>query len=325
MRKQTLRTIFKLWVGSAGLLALMGLAPLHAQTPQAAPATTVFIIVMENHNWSQIKDNPSAPYINGLLTQAAYADAYTNPAGLHPSEPNYLWLEAGTNFDVRDDASPAANHQASTAHLTTLLDAAGISWKAYQEAIPGDTCPLEGSGLYAPKHNPMLFFDDVTGGNDPNSPYCIAHMRPYTELAADLASGDVARYNFITPNLCNDMHDSLGCPTIDSVYNGDQWLAQAVPPILASSAYQAGVLLITWDEGKGGDGPIGLIVLSPGAKPGYSNTIPYTHSSTLRTLQEIFGVEPLLGDAANATDLSDLFGDFSSLLPQPVASATDVS
>ena len=40
----------------------------------------------------------------------------------------------------------------------------------------------------------------------------------------------------------------------------------------------------------------------------YSNTIDYTHSSTLRTLQEIFGVDgPFLGDAANATDLSDLF------------------
>ena len=41
----------------------------------------------------------------------------------------------------------------------------------------------------------------------------------------------------------------------------------------------------------GGDGPIGLIVLSRDAKGGgYSNTIHYTHSSTLRTVQEIFGV-----------------------------------
>ena len=45
-------------------------------------------------------------------------------------------------------------------------------------------------------------------------------------------------------------------------------------------------------------------------------TIAYTHSSTLRTLQEIFGVQPFLGDAANATDLSDLFSDFAGLLPQ---------
>ena len=31
-----------------------------------------------------------------------------------------------------------------------------------------------------------------------------------------------------------------------------------------------------------------------------------THGSTLRTMQEIFGVMPLLNDAATETDLSDL-------------------
>ena len=36
----------------------------------------------------------------------------------------------------------------------------------------------------------------------------------------------------------------------------------------------------------------------------------YDHSSTLRTIEEIFGVTPMLGDAANATDLSDLFASF---------------
>jgi hypothetical protein len=32
--------------------------------------------------------------------------------------------------------------------------------------------------------------------------------------------------------------------------------------------------------------------------------------STLRTMEEIFGVTPFLGDAANETDLSDLFTVF---------------
>ena len=68
--------------------------------------------------------------------------------------------------------------------------------------------------------------------------------------------------------------------------NGDSWLAQALPPILASEAYQnGGIVFITWDEGVGGDHPIGLIVLSPDAKAGYANSIAYTHSSLLRTLQ----------------------------------------
>ena len=93
--------------------------------------------------------------------------------------------------------------------------------------------------------------------------------------------------------------------------NGDTWLSKELPKIFASAAYQqGGAVFITWDESERGDFPIGMIVLSPHAKPGYSSTIAYSHSSTLRTMQEIFGVAPLLRDAANATDLSDLFTSF---------------
>ena len=271
-------------------------------------AKTVFLILMENHNWSDIKGGSSAPYINNtILPMASYAEQYYNPPGNHPSEPNYLWLEAGTNFGISNDDNPDANHQGTTQHLVTLLNNTHISWKSYQEDISGNDCPISGTGNYAPKHNPMVFFDDVIN----NSSYCIAHVRPYSELAGDLQKNTQARYNFITPNLCNDMHDT--CPPLnDSVKQGDTWLQQNLPAILNSQAYQnGGIVFITWDEGEGGDGPIGMIVLSPDAKGGgYSNTIHYTHSSTLRTLEEIFGVTPLLGDASNATDLRDLFKTF---------------
>ena len=179
---------------------------------------TVFVIVMENHNWSDIYQNPSAPYINQtLLPLASYAQQYYNPPGIHPSEPNYLWLEAGDNFGIANDAGPSQNHQSSQAHLVTLLSQAGISWKSYQEDIIGDVCPLTDIGLYAPKHNPMVFFDDVTDTNDPLSATCIAHVRPYTELATDLQQDTMPRYAFITPNLCHDMHGAGPCILEDQV------------------------------------------------------------------------------------------------------------
>ncbi len=290
-------------------------APAPTTTGTANPGHTiknVFLIVLENHNWSAIKGNPSAPYINDtLLPLAAHAENYMNPPGNHPSLPNYLWLEAGTNFGITDDNDPYSNHQSASAHLTTLLTHAGISWKTYQENIAGTQCPLTASYPYAPKHNPFVYFDDVTGGNNTNSATCIAHVRPYTELTTDLQRGTVARYNFITPNLCDDGHDWCA-PYNDPVKQTDTWLSQAVPAILRSQAYQdGGALFITWDEGEGGsDGPIGMIALSPYAKHGYANAILYTHSSTLRTIEEIFGVGPMLGDAANATDLRDLFTSF---------------
>jgi len=279
--------------------------------PTGSAIQTVFIVLMENHDWRQILGNLSAPYINNkLLPQSSYTTQYFNPPGIHPSLPNYLWLEAGTNFGIRDDGLPRVHHQSTSKHLAALLEAAGIPWKTYQEGIEGTDCPLTVRGHYAPKHNPFVYFDDLTDTIDPKSPHCIDRVRPYEELAGDLASSDLAQYNFITPDQCHDMHDSSGCETPDSVRNGDLWLSREMPQILASDYFKAGgALFITWDEGRGtSDGPIGMIVLSPFAKgDGYQSKIHYDHSSTLRTFQEIFSVKPLLGDAANAKNLSDLF------------------
>jgi phosphatidylinositol-3-phosphatase len=308
----------------AGLILVSSRAHASIQDVQ-----TVFIILMENHDWSSIKGSSSAPYINNtLLPMASRAEQYYNPPGLHPSLPNYLWLEAGTNFGITSDLLPSSAHQNTTNHLVTLLNNAGISWRSYQEDICGCLCPLVNSNLYVPRHNPMVYFDDVTNTNNANSAFCIANVRPYTQLAGDLQSNTVARYNFLTPNQCNNMHNSSGCATSDTVKNGDTWLSNNIPAILNSQAYSNnGAIFIVWDEGAGSssDGPIGMIVLSPLAKGGgYFNTIHYTHSSTLRTLQEIFDVTPLLGDAVNATDLSDLFVFGAQLAVSP-ATAFDSS
>lgn len=276
---------------------------------------TVFVIVMENHNWTgakggNIKGNPEAPYINyTLLPMASYANGYRNPPGIHPSLPNYLWLEAGTGFGIKDDASPARHNLATHEHLVKLLEDAGISWRAYDESVNGTSCPLRNEGSYAPKHDPFVYFRDQTNDGSSSSKNCIAHIRPFSELARDLSDGRVARYNFITPNLCDDMHNGCGG---NAIAHGDAWLKKTVPMILNSTAYRSGgVLFITWDEAARGDGPVPMIVLSPFAKGnGYHNRTHYTHSSTLRTIQEIFGVYPLMRYAGKATDLRAMFSAF---------------
>ncbi|MGZ4975294.1 MAG: alkaline phosphatase family protein, partial [Limisphaerales bacterium] len=142
-----------------------------------------------------------------------------------------------------------------------------------------------------------------------SSATCNSNVRPYSQLATDLQNNTVARFNWVVPNLCSDMHNSSGCGSTNRILNGDTWLANNLPAIFNSSAYtNNGMVVIVWDEGAGtSDGPIGCIILSPLSKKNYSNTIHYTHSSLLRTFQNIFNVRPYLGDAANATDLSDLF------------------
>jgi hypothetical protein len=176
----------------------------------------------------------------------------------------------------------------------------------------------------------MVFFTDTNGGNNPTPTNPLsAHYAPLQQLLMDLAHDRVADYNWITPNQYNDMHTTLsagykgltGDPA--KIRQGDDFLSQIVTAIMASRAYKDhGAIIVWWDEsesdGVSGDKAddfnhtIGEIVISSRAHKNvsglpYASPINYTHSSDLRTMQEIFHVEPLLGDAANSNDLSDLF------------------
>jgi hypothetical protein len=383
-----------------GLIAL--LATLGIMNARAEEIKTVFVIAMENHNWTQpanqftggiqqIFQNPSAPFINSLVNgtafavvdgkvvhvseQVAYAPNYhsvlATPNGsnphIHPSEPNYIWAEAGTNFGVLNDNDPFSTNgptnQTTPLHLSNLLAQAGKTWRSYQEDVdltsvggqltnvplPRDqwTVPLKStSGVfaagsfnqfngasqfnYAAKHNPMVFFTDTNGGNDATTANPLSKQyAPLQQFFTDLANDTVADYNWITPNQFNDMHTALsagykgltGDPA--KILQGDDFLRQVIPVIMASNAYKNhGAIIIWFDEaesdGIAGDNPddfnhtIAEIIISPRAHKNvngvpYASPLNFTHSSDLRTMQEIFHVGPFLGDAANAIDLSDLF------------------
>jgi hypothetical protein len=286
-------------------------------TSSTSPIAHVFVVAMENENLGKIYDNATdASYINGtLLRIGARATSFIDelPVG-SPSEPHYVWLEAGTNvFTDRtfttDSAPSASNSTETAAHLATQLVGAGRSWTAYEEGIAATTtgsCPIAGSGFYAPKHDPFVFFRDVAG--DPpakTTPACAAHFKDVSALAGDLSAGGIADYVFITPNLCHDMHGATGCPDSNWIRAGDAWLAENVPPILAFADAHAGVVFVLWDEGDA-TGHLPFVALGPDVKPGYAGAVTYTHSSVLKTVEEMLGL-PLLPTVAAVDDLADLF------------------
>jgi hypothetical protein len=273
------------------------LAPDKAKPPTGWGGT-VFTIVMENKSHHDIFGNKDARYINRLAKDNAIALGY-HDAYVHPSEPNYIWMAAGQNFGVLDDLDPAHHHLDTTSHLVDQIEAAGLDWRSYQEGM-GEPCGVASHGRYAAKHNPFVYFNDVNGwdGHQFNpGKRCASHVVDYSQLDADLATGKLPSYVFITPNLDHDMHDG-------SIEQGDAWLANEVPKILASSQFQhGGVLFLLWDEGSGtiikhDDPP--FIAISPNAKRGFQSKAPFDTSSFVLTVQKILGVSPLPCGPANA-------------------------
>jgi phosphatidylinositol-3-phosphatase len=269
--------------------------------PDAGSTTTsqikkVFQILMENKADSAVYGSSSAPYINSLM--ATYAYATDDVTEVDPSEPNYVWLEGGTNAYADNtfstDADPSAsNSTATTDHIVTFLGRAGLTWKAYAEDINSTTglCPIHTSGNFAPKHVPFVFFQDVSG-NPPSATnsFCQSHVVPFTQLAADIANNDFADYVFITPNLCDDMHNC-------SVSTGDSWLAntasvQSIITYVTNPSNHA-ILIINWDESSAPNThPMVLVAPTSTLSGAHAVSVKLSHSSTVKSIQEIFEIDP---------------------------------
>lgn len=362
LRKSIPRAHWRKIVLSAALLAgWWAILPVQA-TPILQQVKTIFVIAMENHNFKQpnptsspqqIFTNPAAPYINSLFTpghanaaQVSYATKYYNAGvGVHPSEPSYVWAEAGTDFGIHTDADPrpANNNIFNSPHLTRQLNTAGITWKNYQEDLQYSSSPTNsvagtngtfmnpyyGNGQYdyAVKHNPMAFYTDTQTQN----------AYAFTNFLRDLTNTALGRYNWITPNQFNDQHSALsgGYTYQGTHYTGDQaavaqgdnFLAILIPKIMASTAYQDhGLILIRWDESEGGDTTsytVPGLIISPLAKGNaYASAVELNHSSAIKTVEEILGLAFLANaipasetkasgsgynDVATVNDLSDMF------------------
>jgi len=313
----------------------------------------IFVIMGENKNWERIDGSSNAPRLAAFAKE--YGDATHFYGEVHPSEANYVALLGGSTFGIHDDdayyctpgstrpscsqaAAPGyAPHTVDAPNLGTQLAAAGLSWKNYNESIPGPgSLAVTGSdaaednpqhvAYYASKHSGFVNFASVL-----NDPHLADHLVGYTTLQRDLASGNLPSFGFIIPNLCNDMHGMAGLPGVpdDCVYEhldalirrGDAAMAKTIDAIMASATWRSTdnvAIVVTFDEDDGtgragccgvtpnapsnfGGGHIATIVITNHGPHRVVDPTPYNHYSLLRTIEDAFGIYSYLG-LAGATD-----------------------
>jgi acid phosphatase len=254
----------------------------------------VFLLVEENHGYSDIIGTSAMPYLSGIASQYGLATQYY--ANTHPSIGNYFMLTTG-QIESNDDSFSGT---ITDDNIVRELVKAGKTWKSYAESLPsigytgGDVYP------YARRHNPFSYFSDVIGTGQANN------LVPFSQFSSDLAAGTLPRFSFIAPNLLDDAHDgSLGA--------ADLWLKNNIDPLIASALFQKdGLLIVTFDEAEtsdtqNGGGHVVAVVISPLAKRQYQSTTLYQHQSTLRELLTALGVSAFPGASATAPSMSEFF------------------
>ena len=272
------------WVDTAGKVLL-------PQCWSAAPVPITHIIVVseENKTWSNVGGTQfqSAPYLHSLAVQCrTYADwtemdTAQNSASQYVGAATGIKQVAGTNGTVLSDCTPnITSCRSLDDNIFRQVRASGGTARSYVE---GATTGCSAAGNAA-KHVPAMY---MMGGDDQS--YCTSEVRPLAELDPN----NLPTFAWVTPNLCNDMHDC-------SVGTGDAWLATHLQPILDSDAYKSGSVLVeVWfDEDK----PVPNMMLNPAIPAGVDTTTAATHLSALRLWEDLLGL-PHIGGAATAVDL----------------------
>jgi len=321
----------------------------------------IFVIWEENKGFEQIMDHPDwAPQMHKLATTYGVASQFY--AEVHPSKANYIAALGGDTFGIHDDdaffckpgfssrfceksGQPGyVDHNIAARSLMDQMAEKGLAWKAYMEDIPGpgslvpqfptSDYPVKGEpyALYAAKHNGFVQFRSVNA-----QPYekLMTELVGFSQLNADLASGELPNYAHIVPNQCNEMHgrgpeDGPDVPPDCTKQNeaglikrGDAEIGMLVGKIMSSKVWSApgnSAIVITFDENGGAErksGPQGCCGYDPNSAANFGggriptivitnhgprrlvDPTPYNHYSLLRTVEDAFGISEHLGHAAD--------------------------
>ena len=256
----------------------------HSRVPPAGAPAHTLIVVLENHNYSQVIGRPSAPFLNGLASRGAL---FTNSRAItHPSEPNYLALFSGSTQGVTGDGCP---ERFTGPNLASELLAAGYTFAGYAEGLPAtgsNTCNV--GNTYARRHVPWTNFTTV-----PPSLSLPFSAFPAGNFAA------LPTVSFVIPDLCHDMHN---CSTA----TGDAWVQAHIGPYANWAMTHHSLLIVDFDENDYSPGnQIPTIFYGGTVRPGRYGE-PITHYSVLRTIENLYGLRAL-GQAANAAPITNVW------------------
>lgn len=263
--------------------ALIGSATAVATTSSTATAATsvpvfdhIVMVMFENHAYSQVSGSSSAPYFNSLASQGA---KFTQSYGVtHPSQPNYAAIFSGSTQGLTSDSCP---HTYSGNNLGNQLITAGKTFKGYSESMPSDGYTGCSSGQYQRKHNAWVNFSNVPAASN---------LR-YTAFPSSANYASLPTVSYVTPNMCNDMHDC-------SVGTGDTWLKSHLDSYAQWAKTHNSLLIVTFDEDNGGSSNhIYTAFVGAHTQVGsFSNQI--NHYNILSTIESAYGLSHLNSAAA---------------------------
>ncbi|MBC7419813.1 MAG: hypothetical protein H7328_03710 [Bdellovibrio sp.] len=247
----------------------------------------VMIVVLENTNYSKAMHQP---FLSALSKKGASLDNMS--ALTHPSQGNYVSMIAGDTFGITDDKNIDLDAQ----HIGDLLEAKGLTWKAYVEGFPGNCFLGAASEKYARKHVPFLSFKNVT-----TNPARCKNIVNAEQLDLDVQSNNLPNYSIYIPDISNDGHES-------GVSFADAYMSKKFGPLLQDHKFMSQMLFVlTFDEsGNHNNNQIYTTLYGDSVVAGAKTENAYTHYSILKTIETAWGLGSLNKKDATTSSISDV-------------------
>jgi phospholipase C len=226
-------------------------------------------------------------------------------------------------------SEPPAVQSSPVPSVPTILDevsAAGLTWKVYAgtkdtsggqngKARSNDyiwaTCPTFANCLYNPNTNSTNFVDDGScqapfGGPPTTCP-----------IIADARNGTLPNYSLLMP--ADGPNGSTSQHNGDSMAVGDNWIGRVVSAIEAGPNWNSTAIFLTWDDcgcfydhvppptGSGFGIRVPMIIISPWARPGYTDHNVASFSSMLAFTEAAFSLPSLAYSDAHAYNFMGAF------------------
>jgi phospholipase C len=195
------------------------------------------------------------------------------------------------------------------------LDAAGLTWKIYGA--------VKGQGSYGLWDICPTFAECLDTRQD-------TKMVANSRFTLDAAKGALPSFSVVTPGGDGTFLES--CHNSESMTACDNWVGQLVSAVENGPDWNSTAIFITYDDFGGfydqvypgtntnpdgtQQGPrVPLIIVSPYAKPGYTDTTPTTFAGILAYTEHLFGLSPLGANDGQAYDFSNAFNYSQAPLP----------
>jgi fibronectin type 3 domain-containing protein len=303
----------------------------------AAPAQWKHVVVLmfENKTYTQVinakdaSNNLVAPYITDLVNKCG--TSYSGTAGATPknnwhdsnykvdgstdgsyvSKPSYATLTSGVSPTTHGLINDTYSTTSSVDNIYNRLNLAGKDAKNYYSGTASST-PCVGSNFSGAYHDAIRYFTNLGGQSSSTSTYCNTHDKPLSTFMTDVNAGNLPAFSMILPTNSENMHDN-------SIPSGDTWANNFLTPLFDSAQYKSGdtAVFFIWDEDTGIPNVLIAPSIVPGSKVAAPSGNPISHFAGLRTIQEMLGITPLLGDTGSAPSLLAFFNGGSVVTPPP--------